>query len=1582
MHFPIHWLILSQYPSIDIQTCFNPTNTISDDATIVQTIITNNLDVIYNWEFIIYSAVRSKSDTVTKLSHLDWMIFDIESFNLDQLKLFLKADLFQMDNRLIMLAIFSNKLAILQYCIDSGNNKLVILAISSNKLAILQYFIDLGVPLVDPSTEYEIRNTIEAAIEKKNTLDDCGPLLPDPYHLHRSSEFDTFPLVGFRIASQFCQSDDRWQDNARYTNYSSCAKDISICEDLVAFQKPNNNFTPEQLMKLYIISGNVSKFEDLLDSSDLLSTASDQFWSECWNQIGRGHHYPFAKNIQMLKLLLKNNIVGRRNYFCELAIDGEDFELIELVIRHNLVEYGRAFQAMDKCIQFNRQDLFPLLGQISELYESAVAFDKDHLWFWKQKIETKALTEDEVEYFKVNGLELGLEDIIDDMIGIGYFTWDELVEDLREWDEYGLCDFISETTVDILVRIREHSGELNLNAFDDGYYRTACESAILNGNLEVVKYILASDDFYGLESDRIIGMINHEFMMEYFFFECDIEYRASVHEKNYKLIRVACQKGHSTFIRRVIDELKPDVQFYNNLSPIYLAIQFGHLSIVQMIIEEAMKLGITDTLFDPNQSLIEVACIFNQHSVLEYILKLGKIDINANGGFALVSSCLEGSAECLQLLLNDPQCDISNLPANICTKMMKVNNNAECLRVLFNDGRFDWIDWKELLKQSCLFDNTPCVAYILENDIVDPNVDNQEAFQIAFTSGFYQIWIIEKHYSIHFPIHWLRFKGGTRSNREALQHSLSNSLVDARSFGLKVDNREALQHALSNSLVDSISVSFNTYSNLFQSYKYNQRDLQTLISSLNGTHDAKIVRSIIINNSDGIYDWESIICSAVRTKSDTVIQVVLDFCATDKPPLPDLDQKVFEIESFNLDQLKLFLKAGIFQIDSRLIRLAISSNKLAILQYCIDSGVPLVGPSTMYRLENGIKVAIKVALKKHYIELLRYAIQQPGLSDSSTKELLTNAAVVYCPDILGDLWKAGLLLLPRQYNFNSPYEFEPFPLVGYRTVSQIYQQDNSCYTNSSSCAKDISICEDLVTLQYPNNNFTPEQLMKLYIISGNHSKFEDLLHSSDILSTGSDQFWSECWDQIARYHHYRDANNLHMLKLLLQNNIVGRENYLCGLATDGEDFELIELLIRHNLVGNEKAFQTMDKCIRLNRQDLIPFLFKITLLPSWFINKDHSWFWKQRIETKALTEDEVEYFRQNGLKHGLEEIIDDMVRVGYFTWDELVEDLKDSDGWWICDFISETTVDILVRIREHSGELNLNAFDDGYYRTACESAILNGNLEVVKYILASDDFYGLESDRIIGMINHEFMMEFFFFECDIEYRASVHEKNYKLMRVACKKGHSAFIRRVIDELKPDVFYNNIAPIYLAIQNGHLSIVQMIIEEAMKLGITDTLFDPNQSLIEVACVLNQYDILEYILKLGKIDINANDGFALVSSCLKGSADCLQLLLNDPQCDISNLPATICTKMMKVTNAECLKVLFNDGRFDWIDWKELLKQSCLLGNTSYVAYMLENDIVDPNVDNQEAFQIAFTSGFYRIVTLFLNHPKFTITSIPNQ
>ncbi|KAI8892840.1 ankyrin repeat-containing domain protein [Globomyces pollinis-pini] len=343
-----------------------------------------------------------------------------------------------------------------------------------------------------------------------------------------------------------------------------------------------------------------------------------------------------------------------------------------------------------------------------------------------------------------------------------------------------------------------------------------------------------------------------------------------------------------------------------------------------------------------------------------------------------------------------------------------------------------------------------------------------------------------------------------------------------------------------------------------------------------------------------------------------------------------------------------------------------------------------------------------------------------------------------------------------------------------------------------------------------------------------------------------------------------------------------------------------------------------------------------------------------------------------------------MIGIGYFTWDELVEALKDSNGWWICDFISETSVDILVRIREHSGELNLNAFrDDEDGTTACENAIRKGNLAVVKYILASDDFDGLQSDRTIHMINHEFMMEYFFFECDIEYRASVHEENYKLMRVACKNGHSSFIRRVIEELKPNVFYNNIAPIHLAIQNGHLSIVQMIIEEAMKLGITDALFDPNQSLIEVACEFNQRSVLEYILTLGKIDINANDGFALVTSCLQGSADCLQLLLNDPQCDISNLPANICTKMMKVGgNAKCLKVLFNDGRFDWIDWKELLKQSCLFDKTPYVAYILENDIVDPNVDNQEAFQIAFTSGFYRIVTLFLNHPKFTITSIPNQ
>ncbi|KAI8895057.1 hypothetical protein BC833DRAFT_623391 [Globomyces pollinis-pini] len=809
-----------------------------------------------------------------------------------------------------------------------------------------------------------------------------------------------------------------------------------------------------------------------------------------------------------------------------------------------------------------------------------------------------------------------------------------------------------------------------------------------------------------------------------------------------------------------------------------------------------------------------------------------------------------------------------------------------------------------------------------------------------------------------------------------------------RSFGLKVHNREALQKALSKSLVDSISLSFNRNSNLFQSYKYSQGDLETLISSLNGNHDANIVQSIITNSLDSIYKWESIICSAARSNSDTVIQLVLDNCASVKPKLSYLDQKIFNIESFNLDQLKILLKADLFQIDNKLVRLAIYSNKLAILQYCIDSGVPLVVPFTEFLIQNSIKAAIE----KKYIELLRYLFRQPGLSAPYTKEILTTTAVGYYPDLLADLWKAGLL----SYHLHRSSEFDTFPLVGFRIASQFCQsddrwQDNARYTNYSSCAKDISICEDLVAFQKPNNDLKPEQLMKLYIIFGNVSKFEDLLHSSDLLSTASEEFWIECWDQIGNNHHYPDASYLHMFKRLLQNNIVGPENDLCNLAIDGEDFELIELVIRHGRVGCEKEFQTIDKCIRSNRQDLLPFLFQRPFLRYWFIDKDHLWFWKQRIETKALTEVEVEYFRRNGLRPGLEEIVDDMVSIGYFSWDELVEDLKERDGWRHCHFIRETTVDVLIRIRDHSGELNLNAIDGDHSETACEHTIRNGNLEVLKYILEWENFNGLDldriigmdPDRIIGMITHECMMEYFFFDCDIEYRASIPGKHYKLIRVACQNGHSAFIRRVIDELKPDVFYNNISPIHLAIQNGHLSIVQMIIEEAMKLGITDTLFDPNQSLIEVACIFNQHSVLEYILKLGKIDINANGGFALVSSCLEGSAECLQLLLNDPQCDISNLPTNIFTKMMRINkNAECLRVLFNDGRFDWIDWKELLKRSCLLGNAPYVEYILENDIVDPNVDNQEAFQLAFTSGFYPIVTLFLNHSEFKITSIPNH
>ncbi|KAI8892841.1 hypothetical protein BC833DRAFT_625441 [Globomyces pollinis-pini] len=359
----------------------------------------------------------------------------------------------------------------------------------------------------------------------------------------------------------------------------------------------------------------------------------------------------------------------------------------------------------------------------------------------------------------------------------------------------------------------------------------------------------------------------------------------------------------------------------------------------------------------------------------------------------------------------------------------------------------------------------------------------------------------------------------------------------------QVDNREALQKALSNSLVDSISVSFNRYSNLFQCYKYRQWELGTLISSLNGTHDTNIVQTIITNNLDGIYNWEFIIYSAVWSKSDAVIQLVLDYCTNVKLELSHVAEMIFDTESFNLDQLKLFLKASLFQINHRLIWLAISSNKLAILQYCIDSGVPLIGP-TMYTLED----AIKTAIEKKYIEILRYLIQQPVLSVYGIKEILTNAAVVYFHDIIIDLWKAGLLVLPFPHIFNGPSECDPFPLVGYRTVSQIYQSDEmwvaDSHDNCSGSIEEINVCVDLVALQIPNSNFTPQQLMKLYIISGNHSKFEDLLHSSDLLSTASDQFWSECWDQIGRYHHYPDASNLQMLKLLLKNNIPLMEKIL------------------------------------------------------------------------------------------------------------------------------------------------------------------------------------------------------------------------------------------------------------------------------------------------------------------------------------------------------------------------------------------------------------------------------------------------------
>ncbi|KAI8891857.1 hypothetical protein BC833DRAFT_613161 [Globomyces pollinis-pini] len=215
---------------------------------------------------------------------------------------------------------------------------------------------------------------------------------------------------------------------------------------------------------------------------------------------------------------------------------------------------------------------------------------------------------------------------------------------------------------------------------------------------------------------------------------------------------------------------------------------------------------------------------------------------------------------------------------------------------------------------------------------------------------------------------------------------------------------------------------------------------------------------------------------------------------------------------------------------------------------------------------------------------------------------------------------------------------------------------------------------------------------------------------------------------------------------------------------------------------------------------------------------------------------------------------------------------------------------------------------------------------------------------------------------------------------------------------------------------HWSIGQDLIFMLIEDKQLTQLFPINELFVYVA-VHGMIDVLEYLLNIPtssrlytriteEFDLSFDNNAILVHASKYQQGDCVELILNDPRFEFSKIPEGFslfdCVndpnhlkvllsdarldptqndngcfiRLVHSLNIQCVKLLMKDSRIDpccrnhmAIKWT-----SCKEYGDQILDVILQDQRVDPSINNNEPLFLACSNGRYKSVRLLVNHPKF--------
>ena len=212
--------------------------------------------------------------------------------------------------------------------------------------------------------------------------------------------------------------------------------------------------------------------------------------------------------------------------------------------------------------------------------------------------------------------------------------------------------------------------------------------------------------------------------------------------------------------------------------------------------------------------------------------------------------------------------------------------------------------------------------------------------------------------------------------------------------------------------------------------------------------------------------------------------------------------------------------------------------------------------------------------------------------------------------------------------------------------------------------------------------------------------------------------------------------------------------------------------------------------------------------------------------------------------------------------------------------------------------------------------------------------------------------------------------------VLCSQGNLDDIKILVEQPHIDINYSDGYPLWIAIDNGHINVVEFLLEKGadpslvdncalncavwnksidiVKMLLSHPKVDPNVKCngvypIEVACDKNNYDMASILLQDSRMAVVGKNNIRLMIAAQEGESEVVKLLLKDHDVDPSSLNNTALRLAVHNDHDKVVKILLKDLRVNpSVKNNKILKKYMEERNRKIVSLILKH----PNYDSPES------------------------------